>query len=88
MPKKYVRKWAHFESGKLGGWSKSLPQAQRRLLLEKLVRRDGYAPVIRRLLQLRNVTKDQETVKKASADMIYLRKTFRDRPVKHKGRMC
>ena len=88
MPKKYVRKWAHFESGKLGGWSKSLPQAKRRAILEKLVKRDGYAPVIRRLLQLRNVTKDQETVAKASADMIYLRKTFRYRPVAHKGRMC
>jgi len=88
MPKKYIRKWAHFESGKLGGWSKKLPQKDRRAILEKLVKRDGYAPVIRRLLQLRNVTKDQETVKKATADMIYLRKTFRERPVPHKGRMC
>ncbi len=88
MPKKYVRKWAHFESGKLGGWSKSLPQTKRRRILEKLVKRDGYAPVIRRLLQLRNVTKDQETVMKASNDMLYLRKKFRDRPVVHKGRMC
>ena len=88
MPKKYVRKWAHFESGKLGGWSKKLPQSERREILEKLVKRDGYAPVIRRLLQLRNVTKDQETVKKATADMVHLRKTFRERPVAHKGRMC
>ncbi len=88
MPKKYVRKWAHFESGKLGGWSKKLAQAERRAILEKLVKRDGYAPVIRRLLQLRNVTKDQETVMKASADMIYLRQKFRERPVVHKGRMC
>ena len=88
MPKKYVRKWAHFESGKLGGWTKKLPQTERRAILEKLVKRDGYAPVIRRLLQLRNVTKDQETVMKASADMIYLRQKFRERPVVHKGRMC
>jgi len=88
MAKKYIRKWAHFESGKLGGWSKKLPQTKRRAILEKLVKRDGYAPVIRRLLQLRNVTKDQETVMKASADMIYLRQKFRERPVVHKGRMC
>jgi len=86
--KKYVRKWAHFESGKLGGWSKKLPQAERRKLLEKLVKRDGYAPVIRRLLQLRNVTKDQETVRKATADMAYLRKTFREVPGVHKRRVC
>jgi len=85
---KSVRKWAHFESGKLGDWSKALLQAKRRELLVKLVKRDGYAPVIRRLLQLRNVTKDQETVFKASHDMMYLRKTFRERPVVHKGKMC
>jgi len=81
-------KWAHIESGKLGGWSKKLLQTKRRNLLVKLVKRDSYATVIRRLLQLRNVTKDKETVKKASSDMIYLRKKFRDRPVKHKGRLC
>ena len=79
MPKK---KWAHFEFGKLGGWNKKLPQAKRHSLLEKLVKRDGYAPVIRRLLQLRNVTKDEETVRKASADMLHLRKTFRERPAR------
>jgi len=83
-----VRKWAQFKSGKLGGWSKKLLQTKRRALLVKLVKRDSYATVIRRLLQLRNVTKDKETVKKASSDMIYLRKKFRDRPVRHKGRMC
>ena len=81
MPKKYVRKWAHFESGKMGGWSKKRPQTKRREILEKLVRRDSYATVIRRLLQLRNVTKDQETVLKASNDMLYLRKKFKARPV-------
>jgi hypothetical protein len=85
---KYVRKWAHFESGKLGGWSKKLPQSERRALLEKLVKRDGYATVIRRLLQLRNVTKDQETVSKATGDMAYLRKKFRDVPIVHKRRVC
>jgi len=88
MPKKYVRKWAHFESGKMGGWSKSLPQTQRRAILEKLVKKDSYATVVRRLLQLRNVTEDQETVLKASNDMLYLRKKFKDRPAVHKGRLC
>lgn len=86
--KKYVRKWAHFESGKMGGWSKKLPQSKRREILEKLVKKDSYATVVRRLLQLRNVTKDQETVLKASNDMLYLRKKFKDRPAVHKGRMC
>ena len=85
--KKYVRKWAHFESGKMGGWSKKLPQSTRREILEKLVKRDSYATVIRRLLQLRNVTKDRETVRKASADMSYLRKKFKDRSTVHK-RVC
>jgi len=85
--KKYVRKWAHFEGGKLGGWSKKLPQSKRREILEKLVKRDSYATVVRRLLQLRNVTKDQETVTKATADMLYLKKKFKEHPVVHK-RVC
>lgn len=85
MLKKIV-KWAHFESGKLGGWSKTLPQTKRHSLLEKLVKRDGYATAVRRLLQLRNVTKDKETVIKATSDMIYLRKKFRvNRP---KSKVC
>jgi len=85
--KKYVRKWAHFESGKLGGWSKKLPQSKRREILEKLVKRDSYATVVRRLLQLRNVTKDQETLTKATSDMLYLKKKFKEHPVVHK-RVC
>lgn len=80
-------KWAHFESGKLGGWSKKLPQARRHFLLEKLVKKDGYATAVRRLLQLRNVTKDKGTVQKATSDMAYLRKKFRDKP-RVKGRVC
>jgi hypothetical protein len=88
MVKKYSRKWAHFEGGKLGGWSKKLPQKKRRSILEKMVKKDSYATVVRRLLQLRNVTKDQETVKAASDDMHYLRQKFKERPVVHKGKMC
>lgn len=86
MPKD-TKKWAHFEGGKLGGWSKKLPATKRRQILEKLVKKDSYATVIRRLLQLRNVTKDQETVQKATADMEYLRKKFKAVPSAHK-RKC
>ncbi|GEM_PF-4673004 len=81
---KNIRKWAHFEGGKLGGWSKKLPQTKRRPLLEKMVKKDSYATVIRRLLQLRNVTKDKETVTKATSDMEYLRKKYRTAPSAHK----
>lgn len=77
MAKKYVRKWAKFEEGGLGGWKKTFPQAKRRAILEKLVKKDSYATTVRRLLQLRNVTKDKETVKKATSDMTYLKKKFR-----------
>ena len=79
-------KWAHFEAGKLGGWSKKLPQAKRHSLLEKLVKKDGYATAVRRLLQLRNVTKDKETIKKATSDMAYLKKKFRGK--RPKSRAC
>ncbi|MBI4141765.1 hypothetical protein HY484_02465 [Candidatus Woesearchaeota archaeon] len=79
-----VKKWAHFKSGKLGGWSKILPQTKRRFVLEKLVRRDSYATVVRRLLQLRNVTKDKETITKATSDMRHLKKKFRDNSFVHR----
>jgi len=78
-----VRKWAKFK-GHLG-WKKNMPQAERHALLERKVKQDGYATVIRKLLQLANVTKDAGTKKNARADMEYLRKKFRSRP---KGRGC
>jgi hypothetical protein len=81
-----VKKWAVFKHGALGGWKKALPAKERRRLLEKLVKDVGYATTIRKLLQLRNVTKDKETVKKATDDMAYLRKKFRERPVSRKGK--
>lgn len=83
-----THKWAKFKSGALGGWHKDLSTSKRRLILVKLVKKDGYATVVRRLLQLRNVTKDTATVRAASDDMHFLRETFKERPVKHKGRMC
>jgi len=78
-----LRKWAKFK-GHLG-WKKEMPVTKRHKLLENKVRRDGYATVIRKLLQLANVTKDIATKEKARADMDYLRKKFRSRP---KGRGC
>lgn len=78
-----LRKWAKFK-GHLG-WKKEMPEAKRHKLLGNKVRRNGYATVIRKLLQLANVTKDVETKQKARADMEYLRNKFRSRP-KRKGR--
>jgi hypothetical protein len=80
-----VRKWAKFK-GHLG-WKKEFSTTKRRKLLEAKVKRDGYAPIIRKLLQLANVTKDTETKQKAREDMDYLRKKFRPagRP---KGKGC
>ena len=78
-----LRKWAKFK-GHLG-WKKDMPQAARRTLLERKVRSSGYATVIRKLLQLANVTRDAGTKQKARADMAYLRKKFRSRP---KGSGC
>jgi hypothetical protein len=80
-----VRKWAKFK-GHLG-WRKDMPQAERRALLEAKVKRDGYATVIRKLLQLANVTKDIGTKLKARADMEHLRKKFRP-ALRPKGRGC
>ena len=81
-----VVKWAKFEPGALAGWTKKLAQGKRRDILEKLVKKESYATVIRKLLQLKNVTKDEETVKKATSDMEYLQKKFRNAP--HKKKSC
>lgn len=72
-----VRKWAKFEKGELGGWKKNLPAKKRHSILEKMVKKDSYATTIRRLLQLKNVTKDVGTIKSAKSDMVYLKKKFR-----------
>jgi len=79
MPKKkkYVRKWAKFGEGYLSGWSKKMPDKKRLELLKRLVKKESYATVIRRLNQLRNVTKDIATKKKAAKDMASLKKIYR-----------
>ena len=79
-----TRKWAKFEEGALGGWKKDLPAIKRRAILSKLVKKDSYATVVRRLLQLHNVTKDKPTVKATSADMEFLKKKFKSKPVVRK----
>lgn len=75
-----TRKWAKFEEGALGGWKKDLPAVKRRSILSKLVKKDSYATVIRRLLQLHNVTKDNATVKAAESDMKFLKEKFKSKP--------
>ena len=74
---KYVRKWARFGTGFLRGWTKKLPDKTRLDLLKKMVKKESYATIVRRLNQLRNVTKDQETKKKATKDMAALKKIYR-----------
>ena len=74
---KPTRYWSKFEEGALGGWKKSMPDKKRLELLKRLVKKESYATIVRRLNQLRNVTKDKETVKKAAKDMAALKKIYR-----------
>ncbi|MDP7180048.1 MAG: hypothetical protein QF824_02165 [Candidatus Woesearchaeota archaeon] len=73
MPKK-PKKWAKVTPGHLYGWKKTQADQTRRTLLNKLVKKDSYATVIRRLNQLRNLTKDPKTKSVAKKDMEYLKK--------------
>ena len=63
-----VKKWAKFK-GHLG-WHKDMSAAARHKLLVAKVKRDSYATIVRRLLQLANITQDKPTEKKARADML------------------
>ena len=68
-------RWAQnieVREGGLAGWSKDLPHAKRMEILHRLVKKDGYATVIRRLNFLINVGADKETDKTAKADMTEL----------------
>jgi len=77
-PGKYRgKKWFHPEEGALGGWRKDLPEHKRKEILERLVNRDGYATVIRRLVALRNVSTDRETDYAAKIDMEHLKSKFK-----------
>jgi hypothetical protein len=68
------RKLPRPKKGSLAGWKKKMPAAERRQILSCLVERDGYAPVIRKMVLIHNITKDQPTKKKLQADMKWLRK--------------
>ena len=76
MPRK-PRKWAKVEKGHLYGWKKTQADRTRHGILLKAVKKDSYATIIRRLNQLRNITKDRETAKLMEKDMTYLKKKFR-----------
>lgn len=62
--------------GALEGWTKDLSHKDRMIILRRLVRKDGYATVIRRLNFLINIGKDPETDKAAKADMAALQEEF------------
>lgn len=73
MPKK-IRKWAKVVKGGLYGWKKTQNDLSRHSILDKAVKKDSYATIVRRLNQLRNITKDRETRKVMEKDMDYLKK--------------
>jgi hypothetical protein len=63
--------------GLLYGWTKKMPAGERRRILRRIVRREGYATAVRRLNALRNKSTDRETDAAAKADMLYLQRTYR-----------
>ena len=72
-----VRKWAKVVPGHLYGWKKTQSDSTRHSILNKAVKKDSYATIIRRLNQLRNLTKDRETKSVIKKDMEYLKKKYR-----------
>ena len=71
------RKWAKITPGGLYGWKKTQTDSTRHAILNKAVKKDSYATIIRRLNQLRNVTKDRKTKKLMEKDMEYLKKKYK-----------
>ncbi|MBD3259125.1 hypothetical protein GF371_00680 [Candidatus Woesearchaeota archaeon] len=76
MPRK-PRKWATVKPGGLYGWKKTQSDATRHRILSKAVNKDSYATIIRRMNQLRNITKDKKTKQLMEKDMEYLKKKYR-----------
>lgn len=73
------RRWAKevpIKTGALRGWGKELPAGARRRILDKVVGKDGYATVSRRLNFLCNVTKDVPTRKAACGDLKWLQREY------------
>ncbi len=71
------RKWAKVVPGHLYGWHKGLSDARRHIILFGAVRKDSYATIVRRLNQLRNLTKDCGAKAVAVKDMLFLKKKFK-----------
>jgi len=76
MPRK-PRKWAKVEEGGLYGWKKTQSDSTRHRILNSAVEKDSYATIVRRLNQLRNITKDKATKQLMEKDMAYLKKKYR-----------
>ena len=79
MPKK-PRKWAKIVPGHLYGWKKDQSDSTRHRILNNAVKKDSYATIVRRLNQLKNVTKDRETKSIVKKDMGYLKKKYKKWP--------
>ena len=58
-------------------WKATHKAASRRRILASLVKRRGYATVVRELNALRNVTTDAKTKQAATADMKWLKKKYK-----------
>jgi len=58
-------------------WKASHKAAYRRCVLSALVKKRGYATVVRELNALRNVTTDAKTKQAATADMKWLKKKYK-----------
>ena len=72
-----VKKWAKVVPGHLYGWKKTQSDLTRRRILSTAVKKDSYATIVRRLNQLHNLTKDQETKITLKKDMEYLKAKYR-----------
>ena len=63
--------------GGLMGWKKSQKASTRHGHLRKVVKKDGYATAVRRLVALENLSRDPGTDKAAHADVKWLQRTYR-----------
>ena len=75
------RQWFHPKRKlKVGNreWKASHKAAYRRRVLSALVKKRGYATVVRELNALRNVTTDRKTKQAATADMKWLKKKYKE----------
>ena len=64
--------------GKLRGWKKNESAGTRHRILNKIVRREGYATATRRLTALKNISTDKGTDRAVDADLNYLKQKHRE----------